>query len=362
MCGKRSRSSCARTRCRRRAGQGPTRRRTRAPASSLEASLDAAAAASPNPGRVVVHRLNRTEYANAVRDLLALDIDARALLPADEPNQQGFDNLAGVLSVSPRLIENYLSAAGTVSRLALGDSSLGVVENIFKIPIATVQDDRMSDNLPFGSRGGTSIRYQFALDGNYRIKVLLKRQLYLYLMGMGEPHQIDIRLDGTLIKRFTVGGEGKGLTAPESFAGNTQGDPDWEVYMHTADDGLVVNVPVTAGAHDVGVSFVRRHWEPEGVLQPPQRGFARTTNELYYGDPSVETVAIAGPYSARAPENSASRRAIFICRPRSGYGGRGVRATHPVEARPPRLSTSAYRDRSRQAPHVLQGGTGGGGI
>ena len=97
----------------------------------------------PIPGRVIVHRLNRTEYTNAVRDLLALDIDGRSLLPADEPDQQGFDNVAGVLSVSPRLLENYLAAASTVSRLAIGDRSLGTVENTFKIPTALVQDDRI---------------------------------------------------------------------------------------------------------------------------------------------------------------------------------------------------------------------------
>ena len=289
--------------------------------SGLEAALDAAAAANPNPGRVVVHRLNRTEYTNAVRDLLALDIDGRSLLSADEPDQQGFDNVAGVLTVSPRLLENYLSAASVVSRLAVGDPSLGTVENTFKIPTALVQDDRANDALPFGSRGGISIPYHFPLDGEYRIKVLLKRQLYLYLIGMGESHQIDIRLDGTLVKRFTIGGEGKGRTAPESFAGNTQGDPDWEVYMHTADDGLTVSLPVTAGPHEVGVSFVRRHWEPEGILQPPQRGFARTTNELYYGNPAVDIVSIAGPYSARAVEDSPSRRAVFVCRPGSGTAG-----------------------------------------
>ena len=283
--------------------------------STLEAALDAAALAHPDPGRVIVHRLNRTEYANAIRDLLALDVDARLLLPADEPDQQGFDNVAGVLSVSPRLLENYLSAASTVSRLAIGDRSLGTVENSFKIPTALVQDDRTSDDLPFGSRGGISIPYHFPLDGEYRIKVLLKRQLYLYLIGMGEPNQIDIRLDGSLIKRFTIGGEGKGRTAPESFAGNTQGDPGWEVYMHTADDGLTVSIPVTAGEHNVGVSFVRRHWEPEGILQPPQRGFARTTNELYYGQPAVDIVTIAGPYAAKQPTDTPSRKAILTCRP-----------------------------------------------
>src|SRR5262245_53957026 len=132
--------------------------------STLEAALDRAAAADPKPGRVLVHRLNRTEYTNAVRDLLALEIDGRSLLPADEPDQQGFDNMAGVLSVSPRLLENYLSAASVVSRLAIGRESLGTIESTVKIPTALVQDDRTSDGLPFGSRGGVSIPYHFPLD------------------------------------------------------------------------------------------------------------------------------------------------------------------------------------------------------
>jgi hypothetical protein len=283
-------------------------------AAALEAALDAAAAARPQPGRVAVHRLNRTEYANAIRDLLALDVDVKTLLPADEPDQQGFDNMASVLSVSPRLLENYLSAAAVVSRLAVGDANASPTEDTFRVPTAMVQDDRASDDLPFGSRGGLSVRYQFPVDGEYGIKVLLRRQLYLYLIGMGEAQQIDIRLDGALVKRFSVGGEGKGATAPESFAGNTQGDPQWEVYMHTADDGLSVRVPVKAGTHRVGVSFVRRAWEPEGILQLPQRGFARTTNELYFGDAAVESVAIAGPYRPMVRDDTASRRAVFVCR------------------------------------------------
>ena len=286
-------------------------------ASTLESALDQAAAADPRPGRVVIHRLNRTEYTNTIRDLLALDVDGRALLPADEPDQQGFDNVAGVLSVSPRLLENYMGAASTISRLAIGDTTISPVEDTVRIPTATVQDDRASDDLPFGSRGGVSIPYHFPLDGEYRIKVVLRRQLYLYLIGMGEPHQIDVRLDGTLLQRFTIGGEGKGMTAPESFAGNTQGEPQWEEYMHTADAGLIVRVPVAAGTHRVGVSFVRRHWEPEGVLQPPQRGFARTTNELYFGNPSVDSVSIGGPLAARPATDSPARRAVFICRPSS---------------------------------------------
>jgi cytochrome c551/c552 len=289
----------------------------RAVIAALESALDRASESQPHPGRVPVHRLNRTEYANAIRDLLALEVDGRSLV-ADEPVLTGFDNVASVLTVSPALLESYMSAAATVSRLALGDPTLNPVVDTFKVPTAMVQDDRAGERQPFGSRGGTTVRYPFPLDGDYTIKVVLKRQLYLYLIGMGEPRQIDVRLDGTLLKRFTIGGEGKGMTAPESFAGNTQGDPGWEVYMHTADEGLEVRVPVKAGTRDVSVSFVRQYWEPEGVLQPPQRGFARTTNELYFGDPAVDRVLVGGPYEARRPNDTPSRRRIFVCRPPSG--------------------------------------------
>jgi hypothetical protein len=281
---------------------------------SLETDLDAAAAVSPRPGRVPVHRLNRTEYTNAIRDLLALDVDGRQLV-ADEPAGNGFDNVASVLTASPALIESYLSAASTVARLAVGDRSLGPVVDTFKVPTAMAQNDRSGDRQPFGSRGGLAVRYHFPVDGTYTIKVVLKRQLYLYLIGMGEPHQIDLRIDGALLKRFTIGGEGRGMTAPESFAGNTQGEPAWEVYMHTADAGLEVRVPVKAGARDVSVSFLRQHVEPEGVLQPPQRGFARTTNELYFGEPAVDSMMIGGPYQPSAAHDTPSRRKIFICRP-----------------------------------------------
>src|SRR5499427_1658624 len=283
----------------------------------LEKMLDDAASASPNPGRVAVHRLNRTEYANTIRDLLGLQIDAKALLAADEADQEGFDNVASVLSVSPVLLEGYLSAARTISRLAVADPAINPAADVFKIPTALAQDERTSEDLPFGSHGGTAIRYHFPLDGEYQIKILLRRQLYLYIIGMGEPHQVDIRLDGALIKRFEVGGKAKGMTMPESFAGNTQGDPAFEEYMHTADAGLEVRLPVKAGSHDVGVSFVRRFWEPEGVLQPQQRGFSRTTNELYHGYPAIDTVTIAGPYQKTPTTiDSPSRGKIFVCRPK----------------------------------------------
>ena len=314
----------------------------RAVASALERALDAAAAATPHPGRVPVHRLNRSEYTNAIRDLLGLEIDGRALLSSDEADQEGFDNVASVLSVSPALLENYLSAARAISRLAVGDSGRHPVVDTFKISKALVQDHRLSDDLPFGSQGGALIRYYFPLDAEYTIKVLLRRQEYDYIIGMGERHQLDFRLDGVRIKRFSVGGEAKGMTTPENFAGNTQGDPEFEEYMHTADAHLETRVAVKAGLHEVGVSFVSRLWEPEGVLQPPQTGFGRTTNEYYHGNPAVEIVMIGGPYArlgstesesnsrgpfvARgisgertgepAPGESVSRKHIFVCRPK----------------------------------------------
>ena len=179
---------------------------------------------------------------------------------------------------------------------------------------------------------------------------------------MGEPHQIDVRLDGTLLKRFTIGGEGKGMTAPESFAGNTQGDPQWEEYMHTADAGLTVRVPVTAGTHQVGVSFVRRHWEPEGVLQPPQRGFARTTNELYFGNPSVDSVSIAGPHTARRDERTRRpSQGVRLPSHESG-GGRTVRATHSVDDRAPGVSRPGERGRPQHADRLLSSRPSGGRI
>jgi mono/diheme cytochrome c family protein len=281
----------------------------------LEASLDAAAAANPNPGRVAVHRLNRSEYTAAIRDLFGLEIDGKALLSADDADQEGFDNVASVLSVSPALLENYLSAARTISRLAVGDTTLKPVVDTFKISKALVQDEQMSDDLPFGSRGGALIRYYFPLDGEYSIKALLRRQEYDYIIGMGEPHELDFRLDGELLKRFSVGGEATGMTTPENFAGNTQGDPAFEEYMHTADAKLELRIPVKAGLHEVGVSFVRRLWEPEGVWQPPQTGFGRTTNEYYFGNPAVEIVMIGGPYGKPAVGETSARRRLFVCKP-----------------------------------------------
>ena len=195
----------------------------RAMAISLEHELDRAWAAQPNPGRIAaVHRLNRAEYNNAIRDLLGVDLDVRPQLPGDETADGSFDNFASSLSISPTHLNRYLSVARQVTRLAVGIPAAPTVD-IVEIPLHVVQDDRQSEDLPLGSRGGVAVRHDFPLDGEYVIKVRLQRQYQDYLKGMGWPQQLDVRLDGRLLKRFTVGGAAKGRPAASSYAGD--GEP-----------------------------------------------------------------------------------------------------------------------------------------
>ena len=286
--------------------------------SYLQRSLDDAAAINPNPGWVPVHRLNRTEYANAIRDLLDLEVDGRALLPADDRDQEGFDNIAGVLSLSPALMEAYMNAARAISREAISDSSVVPVFETYSLVRAVDQEDRMSEDLPFGSRGGLAIHYHFPVDGEYVVKIRLMRQLYYYLIGMGFPHQLEVRVDGEPVKVFTVGGKAKGRPSAETFVGNMLSpDASWEAYMHDADAGLEVRFPAKAGTRVVGVSFLDGHLEPEGVVQPPQTDYDSMLNAHYDGNPSVESVAIGGPYNIEGAGDTATRRRIFVCHPSS---------------------------------------------
>jgi len=293
----------------------PDRARVDALVSWLEKTIDSDAGLHPNPGRVAIHRLNRAEYANAIRDLLAVNVDAQSLLPADDADQEGFDNNAGVLSVSPALLERYMSAAKRISRLAVGDPTIVPVFETYQTPKLLMQDDRMSEDLLFGSRGGMSVRHLFPVDGEYVVKIRLKRQLYDYIIGMGRPHQLDVRLDGQRVTLFTIGGEAPGKPAPATYVGNILADADWEKYMHEADQALEVRIPVTAGTRVLGVSFLDTVTEAEGILQPAQTGFDRATNELYDGNPAVDSVSIGGPYAVGGPGSAESRRKLFICRP-----------------------------------------------
>ena len=293
----------------------------------LESELDRAWATVPNPGRInAVHRLNRTEYNNAIRDLLALDVDVRSLLPGDETADGSFDNFADVLTISTAHLERYLSVARHVTRLAIGLPPPSPGLETFAVPLHVVQDDRQSEDLPFGSRGGIAVRHDFPVEGEYLIKIRLRRQYQDYIMGMGWPQRLDLRLDGALLKRFTVGGGAKGRPAAASYAGDGEpgfaGDPEWETYMQVdGDAGLEIRTRVTAGPHVVGVSFVRELWEPEGLPQPLQRGRVLTNDQLYMDYASVGSVQIGGPYGT-APAATAlasatpSRRRIFTCAPR----------------------------------------------
>ena len=282
----------------------------------LEADIDRAAAANPNPGRTsTVHRLNRTEYHNAIRDLLALDLDVTPLLPGDETSDTGFDNNADVLSISTAQLERYLSAARTITRLATGLTPPGPGFETFDVPLLLLQDERQSEDLPLGSRGGVAIPYHFPVDGDYLVKIELRSNWQDYILGMGNAHQLDVRIDGRLVKRFTVGGEDHGRPAPVTFTIAERGDPEWETYLQTADERLEVRVPVEAGPRTVGVSFVRNVWEPEGILKPRQAGEVLSNDEVYHGYAAVSAVAIGGPYSVTAPGDTPSREAIFTCRP-----------------------------------------------
>ena len=291
-------------------------------AAHLEGALDAAWSADPYPGRgSAVHRINRTEYANAVRDLFALDVDVSDLLPGDETADGSFDNFADVLTISRAHLERYLSVARQVTRLAVGLPPPAAGFDTFEVPLHIVQDGRQSEDLPLGSRGGLAVPYQFPVDGEYVIRVHLRRQYQAYLMGMGWPQRLDVRLDGRLLRRFTVGGDAPGIPGAASYAGAGEPgfvkDPEWEAFMQlTGDDHLFVQVPVEAGPHTVGVSFVRELWEEEGLPQPLQRGRVLTNDQIYMGYAAVGAVEIGGPYEvAGTVADTPSRRAIFSCRP-----------------------------------------------
>ena len=296
----------------------------------LKSALNSWAATAPNPGRVPTHRLNRAEYVNAIRDILALDITGDALLPADDVGR-GFDNLAGTLALSPVLMERYLSAARRISRLAVGDQTIGpgFTSETYSVPINMTQNDRMSEELPFGSRGGLAIRHHFPLDGDYVFTVRLKRSVYEYIVNLEEAHDLDLRLDGRRITRFRVGGEDPPRPAPLSFSGTfvAAGDTEypsqeWDDYRTGADANLRFQAFVRAGTRVVGVSFVGKRWEGEGVLQPPLREYGATVTETTDTatrpeGPGLESVAIDGPYAARGPGTTPSRSRIFVCRPRT---------------------------------------------
>ena len=286
----------------------------------LETELDRAAATHPNPGRPAIRRLTTAEYINAVGTLLDIEVDERWLLfPADDVDQEGFGTNADVLSVSPALFDRYLSAANRVSRLAVGDATIGpgFAAATYATPRLLYQDDRMSEALPFGSRGGMAIRHYFPLDGEYDVTIRLRRMIYDYIVGMGTSQQIEVRLDGRLVERFTVGDADRiGYPSAYSFFGTIRGDPAWEEYVSIdADAQLEVRTPVRAGMHVLGVSFVGARTEPTGILERRLSGFSLSGLGFYDGSAAVGQVQITGPHDATGSGDTPSRRTVFTCRP-----------------------------------------------
>src|ERR1700678_1269575 len=269
---------------------------------SLETSLDRAYTANPNPGRATLHRLNRTEYANSIRDLLALDVDASALLPPDDESY-GFDNNADVLGVSPVLLERYVSASRKVSRLAVGDPTQGAVAQTFRTRPDLSQDKRV-EGLPLDTRGGLLMHYNFPLDGKYAIKVVLARNTVDVIRGLEEAHQLEILVDGARVFLASIGG----TSDTEALVKNPA-----EARL-AIEARLQARVPVKAGPRTVAVTFLQRNAaEDDFILEPFLRTTLDPVNEA--GLPHIDQVTIAGPFNATGPGDTPSRRKIFVCTP-----------------------------------------------
>ena len=275
-------------------------------ASFFETALDRAYAAKPNPGHATMHRLNRTEYANAIRDLLALDIDATAILPPDDESS-GFDNIADVLRVSPSLMERYLSASWNISRLAVGNLSITPSTATYRVRPDLSQDQHI-EGLPLGTRGGILVRHDFPVDGEYIIKVRLWRNTFDLLRGMEDPHRIEISLDGQRIRLVTIGGR-------EDFLKMTANPGTFGADL---DQRMTIRMPVKAGSREVSATTIlRSEAEKDDLIKP----FMRTTIDGLdiTGDPSVDRLTIEGPFNQTGAGDTASRRKIFICQP-AGVG------------------------------------------
>ena len=320
---------------------------SRAFVSWLETELDRAAMATPDPGRPAIHRLNRAEYANAIRDLFDLEVDVHALLPADD-EQHGFDNIAEVLSVSPTLIERYLAAAQRISQRVVGDLSLRPVAHTYPVHGGLPQDGAVSIDLPFGSRGGVAIEHNFPVDGEYIVRISLRAQEYGYVRGLGQAHQLDVRLDGARLDTFTVGREWEpGQLPPMGYAGkfdqvyDSHSFPEWEAYALNADKGLEVRVSVTGGRHLVGISFDRRSALAEGILplRPDRSSYSHGQDEMQDGNPAISGVQIIGPYNPSGASELPTRRKLFVCRPTGGTTGEERCARTILSA----LARRAYR-------------------
>jgi len=276
--------------------------------SFLTDTLDRAAGAAPNPGRPLVHRLNRTEYANAVRDLLTLDLDTSSMLPPDDA-AYGFDNIADALTISPILLERYLTAAGKISSLAIGDPESGAAGETFRIRQDASQDTHL-EGLPIGTVGGILAKPTLPLDGEYDFSIKLFRTNLGVVRGLEYEHQLEYTVDGARVHLSRVGGE-------EDFRANLKN-------MTTTGDEIEerahFRMPLTAGPHIITVAFLER----SDALNPLRlQPFVRSSNDTLdpVGHPHLLTFTLTGPFKATGPGDTPSRRKVFVCRPSGNSTG-----------------------------------------
>jgi mono/diheme cytochrome c family protein len=264
----------------------------------LEKSLDQAAASNPNPGRTATfRRLNRSEYQNAIRDLLAIDVDVLPLLPKDDASY-GFDNV-GVAGLSPTLLERYLSAAQKISRLAVGTPVPNSAVSVVTVPVDLTQENHI-EGLPLGTRGGALVRYSFPRDGEYEIQVRLMRNRNENVEGLSEPHEMELTLDAVRLRVFTV-------VPNRNASGGYYAD-------EAVDRDLKIRIPVPAGPHAIGATFLQKTSAlQETERQPYDAHFNMDRHPRI--QPAVYSVSISGPFDAGGAGDTPSRRRIFVCRP-----------------------------------------------
>jgi hypothetical protein len=283
----------------------------------LETKLDTLAAREPNPGRPALHRLNRTEYANAIRDLLAIEVDATALLPADD-SSHGFDNVAGSLGVSPVLLERYVAAAGKIARLAIGDTTMPDRQEKYVLRGDLTQTGHLA-GMPFGTRGGGSVTHQFPVDAEYVIRAdLVERGGRIFGSNNSKQEQLEVTVDG---KRILL----------------------QDLASYEVPKGAAIRMPVTAGPHTIAAAFVKKNHAPvEDVVQPYEFSLfepAIDPDPDWTFVPHLASLAVTGPFNVTGIGSTPARDRIFVCRPK-GAAEEDACARRIVET----LATRAFRE------------------
>src|SRR5215470_10461100 len=301
----------------------PQRAALAAFAAAVERDLDRAAAGTSNPGRAALHRMNRAEYANAIRDLLGMEIDSATMLPADD-SSGGFDNIADVLGVSPALLERYVSAAAKISRVAVGDPEISPLDVTYTVKGDLSQTSTI-DGLPMGTRGGTAIRHNFPLDGEYLLKLSLQKLSFGQVFGSSaEGEMLEVTLNGERVKLYQLD------DMPYFFMRDKPNqpiplgplkDPSAERLRMSPNINMEFRLKVKAGPQDIGVAFLNTSYVAnEDLVHRPGASTYDANNGMQYGYytvPHLGKVDITGPYNATGSGDTPSRRKIFVCRPSS---------------------------------------------